>query len=367
MSRLTPIASTNLGLPSDTYVYSIVSTAPFNANGRLAIISSDDSLRLIDATTLQLLLPDGLFTLVNRSVTCLKRASADGNVLSTCGRDGEINCWDLRSHKNVSQIKAPRGLPLSALEWNPLSSTIAAGVELDCNPPGEAPVFIWDMRNVARPKLELLESHNDTITDLHFSSTHPSLLLSCATDGLVNVFETEQPNEEDALHQIINHKSAVHHAGFLRQSNSIYALSTDEVLSTYSLQGPDEIAVDPDPTHHGDLRERLGCEYIVNIVYGDSDAPFVAAGSHSRQSLTLYPFPLADSVDVTWELAGAHGDDIVRDVLVDAPTSTVFTCGEDGQVKAWKQPSSPYSTTSSAKEGRQGRKAKGKKGGFHPY
>jgi hypothetical protein len=37
-------------------------------------------------------------------------------------------------------------------------------------------------------------------------------------------------------------------------------------------------------------------------------------------------------------LSGAHGEEIVRDVVVDAFSNAMFTAGEDGVVRAWKMP-----------------------------
>jgi WD repeat-containing protein 89 len=34
--------------------------------------------------------------------------------------------------------------------------------------------------------------------------------------------------------------------------------------------------------------------------------------------------------------AGAHGEEVVRDIVLDPFSGTYFTCGEDGLVKAWR-------------------------------
>ena len=87
-------------------------------------------------------------------------------------------------------------------------------------------------------------------------------------------------DEEEALYQTINHGSSIHHAGFLKNA-SIFALSHDEKLSTYDMiVDPEETVEEHAPVHFGDLRERLGCEYVVNVMPRPGISAVVGFGSH---------------------------------------------------------------------------------------
>jgi WD40 repeat protein len=104
----------NLGLPPNSYIYKILSTAPrhdlftYSQTDTLAIISSDNSLRFSDPATLNTL-PDGVIKNVNRSVTCLERADDPAsNIVVTAGRDGLINFWDKRSRDKAMHIESRR-------------------------------------------------------------------------------------------------------------------------------------------------------------------------------------------------------------------------------------------------------------------
>jgi hypothetical protein len=104
--------------------------------------------------------------------------------------------------------------------------------------------------------------------------------LSGSTDGLVNLFDTKVSEEEDALHQTINHGSSIHHAGFLTDVD-IFALSHDEKFSMYKMiTNPEETVEEPLPLHFGDLRERLGCEYVANIFPRPGGSAVAGIGSH---------------------------------------------------------------------------------------
>lgn len=110
MAPLTQILKSDAGLPLNSYIYKIISTAPqqdplaYSQTDQLAFISSDDSLRFVDPSTLKVR-PEDIVRSVNEKVTCLERANdAPSNVVATAGRDGLIRFWDKRSKQKVLEI-----------------------------------------------------------------------------------------------------------------------------------------------------------------------------------------------------------------------------------------------------------------------
>ncbi|KAL1635839.1 hypothetical protein SLS56_001534 [Neofusicoccum ribis] len=330
------VAEADLSLPKDSYIYALRQT-----NTSLAALSSDDSIRIFDPKTLQLL-PNGIISRVHESVTCLETYSEDGNVLATAGRDGLVKCWDRRTRKAVMQFQVPKPQGLSALEVNSAHHAIIAGTELEDRGPGDSFIYAWDARNASIPRLTLAESHTDTITELCLHPSNPSTLLSASTDGLVSLFDLMQNDEDDALRQVINHRSAVHHAGFASPTD-VYVFGTDETLAFYQYQDSDDPSPELAPVKIGDVREKLTCEYVVNV-YRSAGANVVVAGNHSEQRLDLLPLhtpPIGQPLNYSCtledclRLPGSHGEEIVRDVFIDPQSSTIFTCGEDGKVRSW--------------------------------
>lgn len=115
---------------------------------------------------------------------------------------------------------------------------------------------------------------------LQFHPTRPQILLSGSTDGLVNIFNTTITDEEDALHQTINHGASISHANFLSEVD-IFAISHDEKFSTYKLvTNPEEGVEEPLPVHHGDVRELLGGEYVANVVRRPDGGAVIGVGTH---------------------------------------------------------------------------------------
>ena len=85
----------SLTLPADSYIYKIL---PVNSD--IAAISSDDSLRIINSTSLQDI-TSGILNNVHAGVTCLEAAHNEKSILLTAGRDAVVRTWDLRLGKST--------------------------------------------------------------------------------------------------------------------------------------------------------------------------------------------------------------------------------------------------------------------------
>ncbi|QIW97606.1 hypothetical protein AMS68_003124 [Peltaster fructicola] len=168
---------------------------------------------------------------------------------------------------------------------------------------------------------------------------HPSqknLLLSGSTDGLISIFDTDQADEEDAVQQVLNPRSAVHCSGFLADDQA-YVLSTDEQFTIYGLNktGTADDAALP-VAEFGDVRPQLDCMYVVRLVQNQSQPTMLAHGHNAKQKLQLTTLKSPQySFEGTIDLPGAHGEEVVRDVRF-AHQTAVLTCGEDGHVRLWR-------------------------------
>lgn len=322
--------TSSLSLPVDSYIYKVV-----HVNGNLAAISSDDSLRLIDLETLREI-AGGVLKNVHDGVTCLQTVDHDPNCVLTAGRDAAVQQHDLRSGQKTMQLGDDSHAPYLSLASH--GTNIAAGTELSHS---QAAVLLWDTRSPSRPLQKYVESHNDDVTEVQFHPALPRCLLSGSTDGLVNIYDISISDEDDALLQVQNHGSSINHAGFLSNSD-FFALSHDETFSVYHLNRQGDSTEEPSPMVFGDLRPKLDCEYVVDVIpsgCGGVEA-IVGVGSHSKQHLDLVPLRLTNDWSLnssqTIRLSGAHGEDIVRSMHVNNEDGAIYTAGEDGLVKAWR-------------------------------
>ncbi|KAF2663866.1 hypothetical protein BT63DRAFT_460985 [Microthyrium microscopicum] len=370
MASIKLAAQSSLPVAPDSYIYSVTATTPrtdlkfdtyqpISSSDKVAAISSDDSLLLLDPSTLKVL-PNGHIRGANSSLTCVKPYAPVGeqaNIILTAGRDGIVKAWDLRTCRTAFTLSAPSSSrnpsagpdAISAIDCNAETNAIAAGTELEGDGPGDVRIYIWDHRNPQQPRIAYQESHTDTITELRYlpyPSTASTILMSGSTDGLVNVFNTTIEDEDDAVLQVSNHYSAIHHTGLI--GDNIYALGTDEKLSFYVQQNPDLDQPDPEPYSLGDLRDQAPCDYAMRIWNGTR--PFIALGSHNLDEQGLGFFPLSPEASSAtssprWNLnttsgfilPGGHGEEVIRDYFIAGEMKSVYTCGEDGSVKLWVQ------------------------------
>lgn len=231
-------------------------------------------------------------------------------------------------------------------------------VSYPCSPSSLLGLLILDVRDV-RQNREVWRNgeNNDDITVVNFHPNKAEILLAGGDDGLVSLFDTSIQDEEESLLEAINH-GPVHKAGFLA-SDQIFALSSDQNLALYPVLTPDDTDASP-PTPIGDLRPMVPCQYTVDVLKTGSDY-VVAAGTNLEYALYqlrdfanicyrasridlvklnyLREHPEQPVLDLSSKhiLEPAHGDEVVRAIVIDDKTSVVFTAGEDGQIRAFKQ------------------------------
>ncbi|KAI7160885.1 WD40 repeat-like protein [Hortaea werneckii] len=340
-----PVSSSTLGCEPDTYFYSLARIGP----NSLATIGSDDSLRIFDPSTLRSIAsaqPRG------SGLSCLQ--PFDDRTLATAGRDGTIRLWDSRA-KQASQLAEPQGRSFSALACH--ANILAAGTESNKEGLGDVSVLLYDARNPSTPLRDYAESHTDSITQLAFHPTAPHVVLSGSTDGLVSLFNGNESDEEEALQTVFNPRSAVHCAGFL-SPEEVYVFTTDEQFLIYPLPTSTSTEGDGDgqssaeqqqqqqPRDFGDVREKLNCMYVINLLRQPVDhQPLIAYGHNEQQRLSVMQLSSSSSPggggeQGSWDFGpsvdfpGAHGEEVVRDMLVG--DGRAWSCGEDGCVRVWK-------------------------------
>ncbi|BFZ57481.1 hypothetical protein PYCC9005_004533 [Savitreella phatthalungensis] len=302
---------------------------PVRDNG-LAVSTSTNGVYVVDGETLQ---TRHVIGKAHDDVITGLSSSADGRELISVGRDCMLKVWDSRSSKAspVRSYRAPAGiLSVSAHRVN---DRIAIGTELKGT---DAWVNVYDTRG-GEPVVSYSDSHSEDVTSLYW---HPStdLLLSGGGDSIVNLFDTQVSDEDDAVLQVFNHGASVHIAQFVGK-NEVLAVSHMETASLYRLTYASEQEPRDEVREYGDLRERLSTDYVISLDSGPTPRLYCASNAGT---LSMIPFDTNDlSFDVDKRVdADAGTTEVIRSAYrlsnaLEHGDEVVYTAGEDGMLRVF--------------------------------
>lgn len=132
------------------------------------------------------------------------------NLLLVGSTNGLVRLFDLRAQKEQARfennLRGTDTSKISSFDRNANSRVLCTGTE-QIN--GEAFLIFYDMR-VQKCMGSFFESHQDDVTAIRFHPLNPDTMASGSTDGLINIFDLKETDEEDAILTTINTESSVH-------------------------------------------------------------------------------------------------------------------------------------------------------------
>ena len=108
-------------------------------------------------------------------------------VISSCGVDGTLRIWDIKTQRNVLAIPAHQNEVLSC-DFNKYEELIATGSS-------DNTIKIFDLRQTARP-LSILFGHRYPIKRVRYSPFSRDWLLSGSFDMTVRLWNTADPIDQ---------------------------------------------------------------------------------------------------------------------------------------------------------------------------
>ncbi|SGZ38414.1 uncharacterized protein HGUI_00614 [Hanseniaspora guilliermondii] len=237
--------------------------------------------------------------------------------------DNVIKIMDLRSNANVIE----KNFKERVHSMDAFSNKLALGFELT-GP--DAPIRLFDMRkDFNKSQIDIIQSsHHDDITSLYIHRGDPNILLSGSVDGTCNLYDLSKYNDEildeEVLEEVITLDS-VHKCKFINKINKrIGILTHTEQFGTYNVMSESE-----DKIMYGDLREPMGCKYII-----DFDDDFVYGGNIDESKMSIYSYTTKGKLKKNIDIVGIHGNEVIRDFKL--VNDIMYTCGEDGKVNVIK-------------------------------
>lgn len=268
--------------------------------------------------------------------------------------DNVIKIMDLRTNASaIENIFKERVHSMDAF-----SSKLALGFELT-GP--DAPIRLFDIRkDFNKSQIDIIQaSHHDDITSLNIHRGDPNILLSGSVDGTCNLYDLSKYNDEildeEVLEEVITLDS-VHKCKFINKINKrIGILTHTEQFGTYNVMSESE-----DKIMYGDLREPMGCKYII-----DFDDDFVYGGDIDESKMSVYSYTTKGKLKKNIDIIGIHGNEVIRDFKL--VNDTLYTCGEDGKVNVIQMKVDEADTLKKSKKMKGGLKTKKRHKGDSKY
>lgn len=268
--------------------------------------------------------------------------------------DNVIKIMDLRTNASaIEKIFKERVHSMDAF-----SSKLALGFELT-GP--DAPIRLFDIRkDFNKSQIDIIQaSHHDDITSLNIHRGDPNILLSGSVDGTCNLYDLSKYNDEildeEVLEEVITLDS-VHKCKFINKINKrIGILTHTEQFGTYNVMSESE-----DKIMYGDLREPMGCKYII-----DFDDDFVYGGDIDESKMSVYSYTTKGKLKKNIDIIGIHGNEVIRDFKL--VNDTLYTCGEDGKVNVIQMKVDEADTLKKSKKMKGGLKTKKRHKGDSKY
>ncbi|XP_056401250.1 WD repeat-containing protein 89 [Hyla sarda] len=325
---------------SATYILDIdVSESTEEKNCQtVAILCSDKTIRLYNKETMACLQeynarPDVL--------SGVRFSHTNSNLVFSACSNATVRLWDAR----VCGTGA-------VLEFTGYPSNVFISFDISCNDlvvcagtekvDDDAFLVFWDGRYTPdtgskEPLGAYSESHNDDITQVRFHPTNPSLLATGSTDGLVNVFDINENNEDDALTTTCNSDSSVNIIGWAgRDYKQVYCLTHNEGFLWWDLAQVDT----EEPItlcKVEDIRENVSgynIDYLIDGVYHKKQDTLLLLGGSHNGDISLFNCDL-DKVTHVRTLTRGHTA-TVRSVYWGGEDGSLITGGEDAQLLLWK-------------------------------
>jgi WD40 repeat protein len=316
------------------------------------------------------------------TISGLGFSKENADLLYSSSHDGTVKLWDLRMDSSkaamtFSQEKTKTGAkPLTSFDSSRNGWLLCVGTEKS---PKDAFLLFWDARN---PKSSSVlggywNSHDDDVTAVRFHPTNADRMATSGTDGIVNVYDLTESNEDDALETSINTESSVqrlswfHRNSSANDADSLCCLTHTEeaVLWRVDDVAPFKTFTREDAcvgmrrkvtevAYYADAFERAPGELLFLAGSSDEKRPCLRMAAVNKKASRM-----KSSADLARPRAKAG---VTRCAAFDAVSGELVTGGEDGIVCLWKPGAS-----GKEEEGHQEKvggkaKKKGKKG-KNPY
>ena len=280
------------------------------------------------------------------AVTGLASCHTEPNLVLTSSLDQTVKVWDLRlashtpvhtlshSGQKAKQTHSP-AKPLTCVAVN-TAGLVAAGTE---QAGGEAFLLFWDTRVGNSLLGGYWDTHSDDITTLQFHGDKKDILASGSTDGLVNVLDLSQPDEDEALVTSHNTEDSVGRVVWYTRKGDTMQLAIHTHTEEIQLWDTDSVAphthLDRGKVCHGIRRTVSDHTYIAGVHPMEGEEGLVVLAGSSCPSGSCIRLARIRNKKVKPLAMLGSGGGVVRTSL--AVGSSFVTGGEEGIIRVWRE------------------------------
>ncbi|XP_068145975.1 WD repeat-containing protein 89 [Drosophila tropicalis] len=275
------------------------------------------------------------------------------NLLLVGSTDGPVRLFDLRTSAEQAKYEyktksfdVPKSI--TSFDSNANGRIICCGTEQYMS---NVFLLFFDVRT-RKQMGAFFESHEKDVTSVRFHKNNPDILCSGSVDGLINIFDIKESDEDEALQNTINTESSVYRLNWHKnvyEKDIISCITQTNDFKSYECGEGDEIVSFERPEIVAGIRRiNPGNFNLINAHNMTDNSIFLLAGTNHKDGEILR------SVGVMKKklqpLANFTGNkQIVRDSLFDAKRNLLFTGGECGFITLWTSDAVPQTITSSGK------------------
>ncbi|XP_055315487.1 WD repeat-containing protein 89 [Sitodiplosis mosellana] len=288
----------------------------------------------------------------NQTICDIRFGKNSLNTLFVGVTNGKIYTYDLRAKPMPVQTfenTDAQQKPFMCFDVSANDSVLGVGSE---QYEGEVNLILFDVRTTSTQAI-YSESHRDDLTQIRFHPNNPDILASGSTDGLVNVFDISENDEDDALQSCYNTESSVQTINW-HPKHDDYLLSCITHTNDFQLLDGDDTDVGfrCERQEITKLIKRKSAEdcYLINSHSTLNGDIFLLAGSNFNageclRSLTVHKKSLKPRNNFI------DNKQIIRCSIFNQKDQVLVTAGEGGIVTVWEN--SPSSNNDIHKEKRK--------------
>jgi WD40 repeat protein len=192
-------------------------------------------------------------------------------------------------------------------------------------------LYFWDIRKPAAVLGAYYESHTNDITDIAFHPNRRNIFATGSSDQLINIFDMNETQEDDALITTLNIESAVEKINWTQTHDKhLFCITQDECIQLWNYE-----EVVPKVSLSA-LSSNSMFDYVVDVLRKDD---LICVGDKNG-SIMMFDINSNDNhneIHFKEHLTKGHNK-IVRTVCSasdDTINDTIFSGGEDGIICFW--------------------------------